>query len=92
MGRTGILRRSLTRIHSLDSDRRVTADGEAKAVFAPRDSDLEHSPASYSRVFEAGKPLNPPPAVTFLSTGTRPEKEPASLSLLLSETQPRDTD
>lgn len=36
---------SLTGIHSLDSDWRVTADGEAKAVLSPRNGDLGHSPA-----------------------------------------------
>lgn len=40
-----VLPKTLTRIHGLDSDRRVTADGEAKAVLPPRDGDLGHSPA-----------------------------------------------
>lgn len=54
--------RSLTRIHGLDSDWRITADGEAKAILAPRDGDLGHSPAQLlpEAVPRSGSPQAPP--------------------------------
>ena len=57
-GEAAILGHSLTRIHSLDSDRRVTADGEAKAVFAPPDGDLGHNLVQLLQSFKTGKPLS----------------------------------
>lgn len=64
--------KTLTGIHGLDSDRRVAADGEAKAVLPPRDGDLGHSPARLLPEAVRLLPLlqgqsRPHPRATFLS-------------------------
>lgn len=84
-------RRSLTRIHSLDSNRRVTADGEAKAVLPPRDGDLGHSPAQLLPEATRLLPLlqrreahRPYPRATLLSKGAGAKKEAGQLLPFLS--------
>lgn len=82
---------SLTRIHSLDSNWRVTADGEAKAVLPPRDGDLGHSPARLLPEATRLLPLlqgweahRPCPRATLLSEGAGAKKKAGQPLLSLS--------
>lgn len=91
-GRMGLRhpRHSLTRIHRLDADRGVTADGEAEAILPPRDGDLGHSPARLLPGADprSGSPQAPPQSHPALSL--EPERRLASLSPSLS--RPRHPD
>lgn len=68
-------RHSLTRIHRLDADRGVTADGEAEAILPPRDGDLGHSPARLLPGADprSGSPQAPTPEPPSSLTGARKE-------------------
>lgn len=78
-------RHSLTGIHSLDSDWRVTADGEAEAFLPPWDGDLGHSsPVTPRSRPKVRKPTGPTPEPSSSPREPEPKRRLASPSPSLS--------